>query len=422
MRINSRLSNQEKLSLLGHSGGFGLEKESLRVTMDGRLAQTPHPFPGNKHIDRDFCENQVEIITNPEGSVRKAVDSVREYHEYVADALWNLESGREVLWPFSNPPRISGEDEIPVAQFSGELAERTAYRKYLGRKYGKRKMLLSGIHFNYSYPPEFLQRIFEDSGEGNYREFVDSLYLNLARKAMMYSWLIVALTAASPLYDLSLFEESQRDRARELRLATVRSSELGYWNDFTPTLRYESTEAYVASIQRYVTKGLLHSPKELYYPVRLKPAGEYSMEGFSGGISHIEIRSLDLNPLSPFGLMEEDVEFLRMLIGWMTVLPNHELSEERQKSAIHNMKKAASLDLENVILRNADGTRSVLTDKALEVLDRMERDLGKSATLDFQRNKILHPENRYSEIILDRYGDDFMKSGILLATERFHGQ
>ena len=118
MRINSRLSNQEKLSLLGHSGGFGLEKESLRVTMDGRLAQTPHPFPGNKHIDRDFCENQVEIITNPEGSVRKAVDSVREYHEYVADALWNLESGREVLWPFSNPPRISGEDEDSVKIFS----------------------------------------------------------------------------------------------------------------------------------------------------------------------------------------------------------------------------------------------------------------------------------------------------------------
>lgn len=142
------------------------------------------------------------------------------------------------------------------------------------------------------------------------------------------------------------------------------------------------------------------------------------MEGFSGGISHIEIRSLDLNPLSPFGLMEEDAEFLRMLIAWMTVLPDHELSEERQKSAIHNMKKAASLDLENVILRNANGTRSVLTDKALEVLDRMERDLGKSATLDFQRNKILHPENRYSEIILDRYGDDFMKSGILLATGR----
>ena len=41
---------------------FGIERESLRVNADGTLAQTPHPFVGNAHIDRDFCENQVEII------------------------------------------------------------------------------------------------------------------------------------------------------------------------------------------------------------------------------------------------------------------------------------------------------------------------------------------------------------------------
>lgn len=418
MRISSGLSNKEKLELLGESGGFGLEKESLRVTMDGRLAQTPHPFSGDSHLDRDFCENQVEIITAPEKSVRSAVDCVRKYHEYVVDRLWNLDSGLELLWPFSNPPRISGEDEIPVARFTGELAERTTYRNYLARKYGKREMLLSGIHFNYSYPAEFLRRTFEESGETDYRKFVDSLYLKLARKAMMYSWLIVALTAASPLYDLSLFDEDQRSRVKGQRLATIRSSEFGYWNDFTPTLRYESTEAYVASIQRYVTEGLLVSPKELYYPVRLKPAGEYSMEGFSGGISHIELRSLDLNPLSSFGLMEEDAEFLRLLLFWMTLQPDFELSEVRQKSAIHNMKKAASLDLEKVILRNANGTRTGLIDKALEVLDRMEGDLGGSEVLDFERNKILHRENRYAEIILERYGDDFMKAGLALASEQ----
>ena len=48
---------------------FGIERESLRVNTDGRLAQTPHPFERHKNIDRDFCENQIEIIgdvfTNP---------------------------------------------------------------------------------------------------------------------------------------------------------------------------------------------------------------------------------------------------------------------------------------------------------------------------------------------------------------------
>ena len=41
---------------------FGIERESLRINADGTLAQTPHPFEEHKNIDRDFCENQVEII------------------------------------------------------------------------------------------------------------------------------------------------------------------------------------------------------------------------------------------------------------------------------------------------------------------------------------------------------------------------
>ena len=45
-------------------GNFGLERESLRVTAEGRMALTPHPFPpDHPRIVRDFCENQTEINT-----------------------------------------------------------------------------------------------------------------------------------------------------------------------------------------------------------------------------------------------------------------------------------------------------------------------------------------------------------------------
>ncbi|MCC6095510.1 MAG: hypothetical protein LIV24_10915, partial [Eubacterium sp.] len=138
-----------------------------------------------------------------------------------------------------------------------------------------------------------------------------------------------------------------------------------------------------------------------------------------GGINHIELRSLDLNPLSSFGIMEEDVQFLHLLLAWMTVLPDVEISEERQKSAIHNMKKASVRNLEAVTLRNADGTTIALTDKALEIFDRMEKELGRNPVIDFQRDKILHKDRRYAEIIVDRYSDDFMKAGIALASGRF---
>ena len=46
-----------------YSATFGIEKESLRVTENGCLSHTKHPFHGKSNIDRDFCENQVEIIT-----------------------------------------------------------------------------------------------------------------------------------------------------------------------------------------------------------------------------------------------------------------------------------------------------------------------------------------------------------------------
>ena len=55
------LDNQYIKSHLGEAE-FGIERESLRVTSSGALAQTKHPFGEHKNIDRDFCENQVEII------------------------------------------------------------------------------------------------------------------------------------------------------------------------------------------------------------------------------------------------------------------------------------------------------------------------------------------------------------------------
>ena len=45
-------------------GNFGLEKESLRITGDGSFALSLHPFPDNKNIVYDFCENQTEINTD----------------------------------------------------------------------------------------------------------------------------------------------------------------------------------------------------------------------------------------------------------------------------------------------------------------------------------------------------------------------
>ena len=69
----------ERVSALLLTGSFGLEKESLRITPQGRMAHTPNPFPGNEHIVRDFCENQTEINTPVLSSAQAAVDSLWGY-------------------------------------------------------------------------------------------------------------------------------------------------------------------------------------------------------------------------------------------------------------------------------------------------------------------------------------------------------
>ena len=56
------------------SARFGLEREALRVTRDGRMSRTPHPFPqDDPRIVRDFCENQTEINTGVSESAAAAV-------------------------------------------------------------------------------------------------------------------------------------------------------------------------------------------------------------------------------------------------------------------------------------------------------------------------------------------------------------
>ena len=60
--------------MLSLEGKFGIEREMLRVDSFGSLAQTPHPFGDHPHITRDFCENQIELVTPVCGSIDEALE------------------------------------------------------------------------------------------------------------------------------------------------------------------------------------------------------------------------------------------------------------------------------------------------------------------------------------------------------------
>jgi len=414
-------ADNEKVKQLLFGGNFGLEKESLRITPDGHMAHTKHPFPQeHKHIVRDFCENQTEINTPVVHTPQEAVDSLYKYTVEIQKGLAALDEP-ELLWPFSNPPFIINEADVPIAQFDGELASKTSYREYLSDRYGRYKMTFCGIHVNYSFSDELLKADFELSGESDFDSYRDMLYLVLAERAAAYSWILTAATAASPLLDSSYVEKGRFGENEFNGMASTRASELGYWNYFTPILDYTDLESYCGSIKRYVDMGLIAAPSELYYPVRLKPRGVNNLERLrTEGVDHIELRMFDLNPLCPEGIDVRDLKFAQMLLVYLACSERQPFTQKDQVQASQNFKNAAHYDLKTVKIVVPNGEVYSVAGAARRIIGFMRdfyRDFPAEITeiLDFEESKFIDPEKRYSWQLRHMYRDGFVKGGLELA-------
>ncbi|MBR2176862.1 MAG: hypothetical protein IJ861_07950 [Clostridia bacterium] len=398
---------------------YGMEKESLRTDLNGNLSHTLHPFVDDPNIDRDFCENQIEIISDVFDNADALLAHIDDIHNKIYSAL---NERKELLWPFSNPPLVKGEDDIPVAGFTGEMRSKTVYRNYLAKKYGKMKMLFSGIHFNFSFTDELITVAASAAGKNKF-DFKNSIYLELAKKLVEYNWLIVYLTAASPVMDESFVRYSGFSAESAHSYASVRCSRVGYWNDFIPILGYESIEDYIVSVQKYIDAGKLKSVSELYYPVRMKPRGKNTLEGLRNGINHIELRTLDLNPLTRAGIFKEDIHFIHVLMVYLLSIENRYSDENAQIRSVLNIKRAAMFDDKNNHIEFADGSLP-LREAALRELDRIRVFAQKYLpvylyAVEYQQKK-LTDGRRYAEIVKEQYSDEFVQKGIELAKSYSH--
>ena len=368
---------EPRLRPYAFEGNFGLEREALRVTGEGRMALTPHPFPpDHPRIVRDFCENQTEINTRVWPTAEEAVAELKEINAAIHAAI--APQG-ETLWANSNPPPIADESEVVPARFEGALAGKSTYRDYLATKYGKRLMAYCGIHFNFSFGEKLVAAAggTRSRASASVRDFRDELYLHVAAQCVKWGWAIVALTAASPAG----------------QYASVRCSERGYWNRFVPVLDFSSAGAYAKSIARYVQEGLLVAPSELYYPVRLKPHGPNNLLTLAErGVDHIEIRCVDLNPLTG-GLVDlRDVAFIHLFMLWCAAQARETLSAEKQAESVAAFKAAARIDFDWTPVG--------------ELLERMDEFFAASAgwpasirrILAYQAEKVYSPERRYARM------------------------
>ena len=359
-----------------YGGKFGIERETLRVDGHGKLAQTPHPFGNDENITRDFCENQIEIVTPVCGSIGEALESLAFFDRKVRETL--TKSG-ESIWLYSNPPHIDSEDEIPVADFTGSHSSKKSYRKFLEQKYGKRLMLFSGIHFNFSFADEFLREL--NTENEDFVDFKNKIYLKLYKQLMVHSWLLVLLTASSPYYDESLDKIGKRGIIIG-EYSSLRNSRRGYWNKFLPILDHRNLKTFTGSIKKHIVTGSLYSASELYLPIRLKPKGINTLENLAeNGVDHIELRMFDLNPSAPLGIDGRDLEFAHLLMIFLISLPDFDFTPDLQEKAVNEHKNSALLEPDAELLERGEN-----------IIEEMEKYFSDNEnaleTINFERQKL----------------------------------
>ncbi|HET6555841.1 MAG TPA: bifunctional glutamate--cysteine ligase GshA/glutathione synthetase GshB [Prolixibacteraceae bacterium] len=290
---------------------FGLERENIRVDKRGHMALTPHPEVfGNKakhpYITTDFSESQVEMITPPLPSISQALGFLETLNDIVS-----LELKDEYLWPQSIPPILPDEDKIPVARYEGEAIAAQHYREFLARKYGARNLLFSGIHFNLSFSDKLLEMLYRKSKSSlSFEEFKDEAYLKTTRQILRLRWLYILLYGNSPVVDSSMQLQcklSPYTIDSNIIGLSIRNSCFGYQNLDELYPDYSSVKAFRSSVDQMISDGLLAAHKELYSPVRPK---------FINGPDHItylELRFIDINPLTRAGITKEALHFLHAL-------------------------------------------------------------------------------------------------------------
>lgn len=367
----SRLLNHKQQGLI-RKGLIGLEKETLRVGADGKIAQTPHPYAlgsalTHPYITTDYSEALTEIITPPVNNPIDALNFLRDTQAFIYRHL-----GDEILWATSMPCVVAGETSIPIANYGKSNAGmmKTVYRRGLGHRYGRTMQVIAGVHFNYSVAEDFWP-VFQDM-EGDtapLQEFISDQYFALIRNLQRFGWLIPYLFGASPAVCKSFLagqktdlEEFNSNTFFETYATSLRMGDIGYQNNKekatgvranydslpsyvdsltaainTPYPGYEEFGVCVDSEYQQLNTNILQIENEYYSTVRPKQLlhgnEKPTLALKRRGIRYIELRSLDVNAFDPLGINETQVYFLEVFMLFC-LLHESERFDKREHAAI----------------------------------------------------------------------------------------
>ena len=373
----------------------GIEKESLRVTQQGRLAQTPHPVQlgsALKHpqITTDFSEALLEFITPACDSIAETLAWLDDIHAYAYSVL---SAQQEEIWVASMPCVLPDDDAIPLAQYGTTHTARmkTTYREGLGWRYGRRMQTIAGIHYNLSFPDALWQHLQAlDGDKQTLQDYKTSGYFALIRNFRRHLWLLLYLFGASPAVCASFVQgrahQLQAFDARNSSLflpqaTSLRMGDLGYQSNAQSAMMvcYNSLSTYINTLKqglttpyppyeqigvrdasghyRQLSTNLLQIENEFYStirPKRVARSGETPIRALhERGVEYIEVRCLDLDPYCPTGLDRHTAHFVEAFLLWCLLSDSAPMEETEYHRHARNQRKvveegrSAGLQLEN---------------------------------------------------------------------------
>nr|WP_086939351.1 glutamate--cysteine ligase [Thaumasiovibrio occultus] len=344
----------------------GIEREMLRTTPHGALADSSHPHGlgsalTHPYITTDFAESQLELVTPATTDRDELYQTLATLHHAVARQLENA----ELVWSASMPPALPSEEAIRIGDYgssnAGSLKRR--YREGLANRYGKRMQMISGIHYNFSLPTAFWQALHAfEQRPLTLEEFTSERYFHLIRNVLRYGWIMPYLFGASPTADASYLanQHALPDGILPWDDSTIygpwatslRTSNLGYSSaeQSRYPLRFDSRQTYLADLCRVLKQpserythldteqqlngAVLQLENELYGSIRpkivnaeLRPIVAMQRHG----VQYVELRSVDNNPYLAYGIDQHQGNFLDAFLTFCALMPSPEISDEERQ-------------------------------------------------------------------------------------------
>ncbi|RZU47900.1 glutamate-cysteine ligase [Fluviicoccus keumensis] len=447
----------------------GLEKETLRMSPDGMIAQTPHPEAlgsalTHPHITTDYSEALLELITPATASIAETLGFLDDLHTYVYRHL-----GEERLWLNSMPCMIGLDDEqIPLAQYGTSNIGRlkTLYRHGLGVRYGRKMQTIAGIHYNLSFPDRFWDAWQTALSDARPRQdFINEKYFALVRNFQRHSFLLLYLLGASPAV-CACFLVGRQHSLQNLgshtlyqpHATSLRMSRLGYQNTVQRDLHvsYNRLDHYIRDLSHAIhtpypafeqlgvknadgdyvqmNTNVLQIENEYYGLIRPKRTtlrGEKPTQALrSRGVEYVELRCVDLNPFAPTGIDSPTAHFLEVFAlhsllyseAPFTPAEYAHLGERQETMVERGREPGLQLLVDEDPVAFADVAGRLLAEMAdvAALLDQAHQTRLYSAAILEQQQKLGRPEQTYAARVLDamkEHGDSFFAFGKAVAEE-----